>query len=292
MSYIYMSGLTPPEITATTFESSSDFDVDLNEHCTKQQMQEVQAFFDTAGLPCRVWRNQNTQVQYCSDGEYIINPNDSSTAYFAGCASGEANIRAYDSTSKFGERKDVVGLADEAFKGNQTLRYYAVNHTDLFTYIGKEAFADSSLEQVDLFDSVTTIGDGAFRNCNMLQEIKIPESVTKIGEEAFSGCTGLTKVTVLCDASLLPENAFADCPKLKEATIASGKIPAGMFANSGLTEISIGEGVTVIGARAFYGTGLTSVKLKGITEIGSEAFADAALTEKLIFFSIFLLSFT
>lgn len=279
LSYIYMAGLTPPKIAATTFEGSSDFDVDLNEFCTKQQMQEVQAFFDTAGLPCRVWRNQNTQVQYCNDGEYILNPNDPSTAYFAGCASGETNIRAYDITREFGEGKDVVGLADEAFKGNQTIRYYAVNHTDLFTYIGKEAFADSSLEQVDLFDSVTTIGAGAFRNCSKLQEITIPESVTEIGEDAFTGCTGLTKVTVLCDAALLPENAFADCPELKQATVVSGRIPVGMFANSGLTEISIGESVTAIGAQAFYGTGLTSVNLRGITEIGSEAFADAGLTE-------------
>ena len=182
------------------------------------------------------------------------------------------------------------------------------------TSIGAEAFAYSSISGVlTLPEGLKTIAEGAFSNNLLLDELYLPSTLESIGEHAFagdslsyiymsgltppeitattfesssdfdvdffSGCTGLTKVTVLCDASLLPENAFADCPKLKEATIASGKIPAGMFANSGLTEISIGEGVTVIGARAFYGTGLTSVKLKGITEIGSEAFADAALTE-------------
>ena len=64
--------------------------------------------------------------------------------------------------------KPVTGLGDGAFMGNQTVTYYAVTHNDIFTYIGKDAFADSRIEHVDFFDSVTTIGAGAFRNCTCL----------------------------------------------------------------------------------------------------------------------------
>ena len=43
-------------------------------------------------------------------------------------------------------------------KGDQTITYFAVPHSDEFVYVGKEAFADSIVEHVDLFDSVTSIG--------------------------------------------------------------------------------------------------------------------------------------
>ncbi|MFR3320368.1 MAG: hypothetical protein ACLTSZ_03290 [Lachnospiraceae bacterium] len=34
----------------------------LNEYCTKQQMLDMQAIIDEAGLNCRVWRYENTQT--------------------------------------------------------------------------------------------------------------------------------------------------------------------------------------------------------------------------------------
>ena len=40
-------------------------------------------------------------------------------------------------------------------------------------------------------DSVTTIGDSAFRGCSSLTSIVIPDSVTSIGSYAFSGCNSL-----------------------------------------------------------------------------------------------------
>ena len=35
-------------------------------------------------------------------------------------------------------------------------------------------------------DSVTSIGDSAFEDCNNLKSITIPDSVTSIGDRAFS----------------------------------------------------------------------------------------------------------
>ena len=163
---------------------------------------------------------------------------------------------------------------------NQTITYYAVTHNDIFTYIGKDAFADSRIEHVDFFDSVTTIGAGAFRNCTELQELILPESVTEIGDGAFRGCTGLTEVTILCDLALIPEDLFSDCSKLTKVTIANGAIPSGMFANlASLQEVTFGDGVTAIGDRAFAGTLNMRVDLNQVKTVGAEAFADAGLTE-------------
>ncbi len=49
--------------------------------------------------------------------------------------------------------------------------------------------------------SVTSIGSGAFSNCERIRSIKIPSSVTSIGDGAFSGCDNLT---IYCE-----ENSYA-----------------------------------------------------------------------------------
>ena len=45
-------------------------------------------------------------------------------------------------------------------------------------------------------NSVTSIGDWAFRDCSGLTSVNIPNSVTSIGDEAFRGCSGLTRIDV------------------------------------------------------------------------------------------------
>ena len=47
---------------------------------------------------------------------------------------------------------------------------------------------------VSLPSTLTSIGYGAFSNCNGLTEIELPDGLTSIGERAFSNCFGLTKV--------------------------------------------------------------------------------------------------
>ena len=65
-------------------------------------------------------------------------------------------------------------------------------------------------------DSVTSIGEYAFRNCTYLTSIAIPSSVTSIGERAFSGCTSLTSITIPSSVTSIGEYAFLDCYKLVE----------------------------------------------------------------------------
>jgi hypothetical protein len=54
----------------------------------------------------------------------------------------------------------------------------------------------SSLTEITIPESVTSIGYFAFYGCNSLTEITIPGSVASIYYGAFSGCTGLTAINV------------------------------------------------------------------------------------------------
>jgi hypothetical protein len=68
-----------------------------------------------------------------------------------------------------------------------------------------------SLTSITLPNTVTTIGDAAFKECTSLTSITLPDSVTTIGQSAFYGCHSLTYISV--PASLvIPSLAFEWVP--------------------------------------------------------------------------------
>ena len=56
------------------------------------------------------------------------------------------------------------------------------------------SFAPAGLTQYAIPDGVTSIGYGAFYNCDNLTSLTIPNSVTSIGKYAFSDCSSLNSV--------------------------------------------------------------------------------------------------
>lgn len=267
--YVVLNGVTPPTLGEDVFRGCDYLaDIDLSDRGTKQEMQTWQAYVDALGLNCRVWRAQDPTAQSPEKGAYTYD-NRVLTEY----TGTKTRIHPHLTVSKM----PVVGVGDGVFKDSQTIEYFSVAHNDEFTTIGSETFMNSSLKNVDLFDSVTTIGARAFAGCAQLEELTIPDSVTEIGEDAFSGLTGLEKLTILCDPALIPEGSFANLPALKDVTIAKGAIAAHMFEGSGLIRLTLGDGVTEIGANAFANTALTTANLTGVLEIGEGAFENAAL---------------
>jgi hypothetical protein len=84
---------------------------------------------------------------------------------------------------------------------------------DSVTTIGEDAFKEcSSLESVVIPDGVKTIGRFAFGKCIKLMSVTIGGSVTEIREGKFSDCRNLAKATFLGDAPSLQEEAFGGVP--------------------------------------------------------------------------------
>ena len=89
-------------------------------------------------------------------------------------------------------------------------------------------------------NSVTSIGNSAFRDCCALSSITIPNSVTSIGNSAFSGCDALTSVTIPDSVTGIGKSAFYRCDALTSVTIENeeGKVAIGMSALPSKDKIS------------------------------------------------------
>jgi hypothetical protein len=57
----------------------------------------------------------------------------------------------------------------------------------------------NNIRYIVIDSEITSIGNNAFRNCEMLETISIPRSVTRIGKESFLGCSNLENITVNWD---------------------------------------------------------------------------------------------
>ena len=66
---------------------------------------------------------------------------------------------------------------------------------------------------------VTSIGIGAFANCDKLKTVKLPDSVTSVGAGAFGYCSQLTTVNLGNSVVSIGESAFTFCESMKKLTI-------------------------------------------------------------------------
>ncbi len=116
----------------------------------------------------------------------------------------------------------------------------------------------------------------AFAGCTALESVTLPDSLGIIDEFAFCG-TGL-KTLDLNGVKQVNASAFANTP-LTSVNFGGTEI-VGDNAFFGCTELETADlsALSVIGDKAFYGTNLESVKLTELTELGSFAFGESAVT--------------
>lgn len=94
-----------------------------------------------------------------------------------------------------------------------------VNILDGVTSIGSGAFYDCDyLEIVSVPNSVLSIGDNAFRDCESLEEIILPDNLTSIGKEAFY-YSGLIGISIPASVTSIGDNAFGWCGSLEKISV-------------------------------------------------------------------------
>ena len=133
-------------------------------------------------------------------------------------------LKAPESLSgKYSIRKGVKVIVNIAFALCKFLTN--INIPNSVTTIGEGAFlGDKSLTSITIPSSITTIGEGAFAWCKSLTSINIPNRVKTIEKGAFMWCQSLTNINIPNSVTTIGEGAFSDCDSLTSINIPSSVV--------------------------------------------------------------------
>lgn len=144
----------------------------------------------------------------------------------------------------------VTSIGSYAFKDCIGLQELIIaDGTEVLSLLGSSLFVDCPLEKLYLGRNIsysTSYGfdTAPFYNITTLKEVTIGDSVTSIGDYAFYNCSGLTSITIPNSVSSIGTEVFRDCSGLKSVSIGNSVTSIGYDAFiycSGLTEVNISD---------------------------------------------------
>ena len=158
---------------------------------------------------------------------------------------------------------------------------FVIENGVLKKYNGWQAF-------VEIPDTVTAIGDEAFKNNTSMVSVSIPDSVKSIGDSAFYGCTSLLGVVIPDSVEKTGRCAFQKCSKLASAYLPVNEkftvINTGTFYECmSLKEIIVPDNIVKIEFDAFYNCrNLKNIDLsKNLITVGYNVFGNCKSISKI-----------
>lgn len=164
---------------------------------------------------------------------------------------------------------------------------------DGITILPEKIFKDcTSLKSVKLPSKLDCFENSAFAGCTSLETLEIPEGVQEMGRAAFEDCTSLTKVAIpstikrwcitehleYSNHAQIQNDAFKNCTSLAELTLAEGLTVIGYWAfdNTALTSVTVPSTVTELNYTFYNCKKLEEVILQegALTKIGQNTFAN------------------
>lgn len=224
--------------------------------------------------------------EYCSSLADIILPEGVTTiarSAFWGCSSlsridlpegvttiGHSAFYGCEKLSSVKLPNSLTTIEGFAFSGCNGLTITIPDNMESMSML---TFSDcKELVSVVIPNSVKSIGTEAFNGCSALKSIVLPEGMTLIKKWTFADCSSLVDVTLPSTMTTLEYGAFENCTSLRSVTIPNSvntvdapfygcsslsdiKVPdylyeTSIFSGTGITDITVPEGTTVVGSFA------------------------------------------
>lgn len=164
------------------------------------------AFFNVVASNFSVLNPEGVKIVYSATSD--------STAEIAGCFNCDNYTKVtFPDTIKKDERTYVVtSVGSEALKNSHS-QIFSLPST--LKVISSYAFHGSLNTEINLSESVDSIGDYAFASCCSLQKFSLPKSVRKLGIGVMADDTSLENISLPPSLKILPELTFFCCFNLK-----------------------------------------------------------------------------
>ena len=222
--------------------------------------------------------------RYCSELTSVIIPNSviSIGSYAFNSCSSLNDLRFEDGV-------DTLSLGEASYSSSSTgkgLFYYCPLKS---LYLGRDL----------KYESTSYYGYSPFYGITTLIQVTIGNSVTSIGERAFESCIGLTSVTIPNSVTSIERSAFQNCKSIKELRFEDGEdslklsynyisfssTHKGLFYDCPLETVYLGRDLSysnysTYGYTPFYGiTTLINVTVgNSVTTIGENLFGNTGLS--------------
>ena len=163
-------------------------------------------------------------VKFSEDGKTLIDFSDENNQTHYTIPEGVTHIMTGAFTDGLNLRSitipaSVTVIAGDAFRNTNLTEIRVAKGNPNFKSIDGALFSadgktlichpNRKIVEYTIPNSVTAIGDYAFRGCTSLTSVTIPDSVTSIGEDAFRGCPNLS-------SDIIPANVkIIECPRIR-----------------------------------------------------------------------------
>lgn len=203
-------------------------------------------------------------------------PDDSDFSYETVAPSDSNGPSLYNGFSYVTYADSHIRISDYKGSSSKAVIPSVINGLPVTEIAEKACYENHTIKTLEIPDSVTTIGAGAFYGCSSLTEVSVGSGVTTIGDNAFAGTPYIvgnkTEFLIVGDGILLDHDGAGPVVTVPEGV----KKIVGAFQNNALiTEVILPDSLTEIGGYSFSScTQLTTVTIpETVTRIGDWAFA-------------------